>query len=53
MVVFFSPIEVRVEEEPVAKKPHSDAEMFMGTLDMMIRRTLIGGVAQRHTVGKV
>ena len=35
------------------KKNQSNSEMFKGTLDMMILRTLIGGDAHGHTIAKV
>jgi hypothetical protein len=35
------------------KKSQSNREMFKGTLDMMILRTLIGGDALGHTIAKV
>ena len=35
------------------KKNQSNNEMFKGTLDMMILRTLVGGDAHGHTIAKV
>jgi len=35
------------------KKNQSNNEMFKGTLDMMILRTLAGGDAHGHTIAKV
>ena len=35
------------------KKNQSNSEMLKGTLDMMILRTLIGGDAHGHTIGKI
>ena len=35
------------------KKNQSNNEMFKGTLDMMILRTLLGGDAHGHTIAKV
>ena len=35
------------------KETYPQNEMFKGTLDMMILRTLIGGDAHGHTIAKV
>src|ERR1700730_17283600 len=45
-------IEILVERL-MPKKNQSDNEMFKGTLDMMILRTLVGGDAHGHTIAKV
>src|SRR5581483_5901211 len=45
-------IEVLVERL-MPKKNQSNNEMFKGTLDMMILRTLVGGDAHGHTIAKV
>jgi len=35
------------------KGSQSDGEMLKGTLDMMILRTLMGGMAHGHTIAKI
>jgi PadR family transcriptional regulator, regulatory protein PadR len=40
-------------EARVSRGNQQDGEMFKGTLDMMILRTLVGGDAHGHTVAKV
>jgi PadR family transcriptional regulator PadR len=37
----------------VSRGNQQDGEMFKGTLDMMILRTLVGGDAHGHTIAKV
>ena len=37
----------------MGKKNQSDRELLKGTLDMMILRTLVGGVAHGHTIAKI
>jgi transcriptional regulator len=52
VVYDFLPIEPR-EERFVRKGSQPQNEMFKGTLDMMILRTLVGGDAHGHTIAKV
>jgi PadR family transcriptional regulator len=53
VVLFSSPIELRVEEAPVVKKSQPDAEMLKGTLDIKILRTLVAVDVHGHTIAKV